>query len=84
MKWLKIIGLGILIWGIGLLWPALHEDLTQELMLGAIIGLSLLTLGQILLGRHLHETSMEQVTTDAPCLPRPAGDSRPVKPLGLI
>jgi hypothetical protein len=83
MKWLKVIGLGILIWSIGLLWPAIHEALTPQVMLGAIVGLSFVGLAQILLGRHLREGSAEQKRVEATCFPRPGSDSRPVKPLGL-
>jgi len=83
MKWLKIIGLGILIWSIGLLWPAISEALRPQVMLGAVIGLSLVLLGQILLGRHQGEDLAEQKSVEAACFPRPGSDSRPVKPLGI-
>jgi hypothetical protein len=81
MKWLKVIGLGILIWSIGLLWPAITEALRPQVMLGAVIGLSLVLLGQIFLGRQYSEDPAEGL--EPACLPRPGSDSRPVKPLGV-
>ena len=42
MKWLKIVGLGITIWFLTLIWFELNELLTSPLMFGLIIGLAVI------------------------------------------
>lgn len=44
MKTIKIIGLGIGIWSISLLWPQINEWLTLKMQAGLVLGLSSLVL----------------------------------------
>jgi hypothetical protein len=40
MKTLRLIGLGILIWGLSLLWPQVNQLLTPQVMTWVALGLS--------------------------------------------
>jgi hypothetical protein len=44
MKGLKIVGLGVVIWGLSLLWPDVHLVLTPLAMIGVVLGLGTATL----------------------------------------
>ena len=44
MKGLKIIGLGVVIWGLSLLWPEVNLVLTPPVMIGAMLGLGVAAL----------------------------------------
>jgi len=46
MKGLMIVGLGIAIWGLSLLWPEVNKALTPMAMLGLGLGISLVHLWQ--------------------------------------
>jgi hypothetical protein len=55
MKWLRVVGLGIAIWGLSLLWPDVNRVLTPLLMSGLGLGLGVVILVYVLsrhLGRH--------------------------------
>jgi hypothetical protein len=39
MKGLKIVGLGVAIWGLSLLWPEVNLVLTPPVMIGVVLGL---------------------------------------------
>jgi hypothetical protein len=83
MNWLKVIGLGVIVWGIGLIWPQINQVLTPEVMAGAILGLGIMGLGQIWLRHQLQERPGGTGKTKNNHHSRPQNDSRPVKPLGL-
>ena len=51
MKGLKIVGLGIAIWGLSLLWPEINLVLTPPVMIGVVLGLGAAALLACLLGR---------------------------------
>jgi hypothetical protein len=70
MKTLKIIGLGLLIWSLGLLWPEL--DLTNIL---AIIVVAAMVVGSIVLAL-LWREHIEK--PHSPNKPRPRHPSRPI------
>ena len=44
MKALKIIGLGVGIWGLGLIWPELNQLISARIMAGLGAGLATITL----------------------------------------
>jgi hypothetical protein len=82
MRWLKIIALGLLIWGLGLVWPELNQALSPQLMLGAVFGLGAALVVYLML-------NPRKVVPDEPSpksnqRPRSTSDSRPIKPLGLV
>jgi hypothetical protein len=51
MKALKLVGLGILIWGLGLLWPEVNQVLTPWVTIGITLGLGALALAYIFIQR---------------------------------
>jgi len=44
IKGLKIIGLGVVIWGLSLLWPEVNPVLTPPVMIGVVLGLGVAAL----------------------------------------
>lgn len=52
MKALRIIGLGVVIWSLGLFWPDLNLGLTPLVMMRLALGLGLVSLAY-LLGQYL-------------------------------
>jgi hypothetical protein len=54
MKALRLVGLGILIWGLSLLWPEVNQVLTPWLTIGITFGLGALTLAYIFIQRLGH------------------------------
>jgi hypothetical protein len=53
-KGLKLIGLGIVIWGLGLLWPdEVNQVLTPLVMIRLILGLGMIGLVVYVFDRHL-------------------------------
>jgi hypothetical protein len=59
MKVLKIIGLGVAIWGLSLFWPDLNLGLTPLVMMKLVLGFGLVSLAY-LLGQYLSQS--EQIT----------------------
>jgi hypothetical protein len=55
MKALKLVGLGILIWGLGLLWPEVNQVLTPWVTIGITLGLGALALAYISIQRPGHQ-----------------------------
>ena len=52
MKALKIISLGLALWGVTLIWPEINQHLTEPVTLNLISGLSLVMLAYII-AQHL-------------------------------
>lgn len=74
MKVLKIISLGIALWGLTLIWPEINQHLTQPVTLRLIGGLSLVMLAYII-AQHLdwyHDRHQPQ--------PHPSDSSPSTKP----
>jgi hypothetical protein len=44
MKMLRLVGLGIAIWGLSLLWPEVNQILTPRVVIGMTLGLGALVL----------------------------------------
>jgi len=60
VKGLKFVGMGIVIWGLSLLWPEVNLVLTLPVMIGVVLGLGsaavlAYVLGQRLDQRHDHD-----------------------------
>jgi hypothetical protein len=51
MKALRLVGLGIVIWGLSLLWPEVNQVLTPWVMIGMALGLGAAMLAYILIQR---------------------------------
>lgn len=86
LKRLKIIGLGIFIWGLSLLWPEINQLLTPRIMVGTVFGLGTIYLARIWWQWHRLEALTESSTNEAapaPEIPPQVTDTRPLKPLGL-
>ena len=52
MKALKIISLGIAIWGLSLIWPEINQSLTGPVTINLIIGLGIVILAYVI-AQHL-------------------------------
>jgi hypothetical protein len=55
MKALRLVGLGIVIWGLSLLWPEVNQVLAPMVTIGITFGLGAATLAYILIQRLGHE-----------------------------
>ena len=55
MKGLKLVGLGIAIWGLSLLWPEVNLVLTLPVMIGVVLGLGVASLLAYVLGQRLDQ-----------------------------
>lgn len=62
MKVLKIIGLGVVIWGLSLFWPDLNRVFTPLMMTRLVLGLGLAYLLGQYLGRSQQVTAPAEVT----------------------
>jgi hypothetical protein len=71
MKAFKLASLGILIWGLGLVWPQVNQVLTVPLMLGLILGLTVAVLVQVLVVRIGYGHSRNGAGQDHPSRPLP-------------
>lgn len=75
MKGLKLIGLGIAIWGLGLLWPdEVNQVLTPIVMIRLILGLGVIVLVAYVLDQRLdqrHDQKHDGVGQDHPPQPIP-------------
>jgi hypothetical protein len=69
MKWLKIIGLGVAMWGLSLIWLQVNELLTSPVVLGLIIGLAIMA-PAYLLGQHIGRRSHRSEPASRPQLDR--------------
>ena len=77
MKLLRFAGLGIVIWGLSLVWPQVNQILTPTVMMGTILGLGAATLAYLLIQRVNHHDHRG----------RPAGQdesSRPIIPMTVV
>lgn len=79
MKTLRIIGLGLVIWLLGLVWPQVYLWLTPQIMLAAVAVLSVVWLSQLWSNHHpVNQVMIQPVrATNKP------NDSHPFKPIGL-
>lgn len=66
MKWLKVTGLGIAIWGLSLLWPEVNRVLTPSLTIGLALGLGVGMLIYILSQQNHHGAGQNHLTDPVP------------------
>jgi hypothetical protein len=72
MKLLRFAGLGIVIWGLSLLWPQVNQVLTPTVMMGMILGLGATTLAYVLIQRVNHHDHHNSIPVqDQPSRPVP-------------
>jgi len=55
MKGLKLVGMGVVIWGLSLLWPEVNLALTPPIMIGMVLGLGVAALLARVLVQHLDQ-----------------------------
>lgn len=70
MKALRIIGLGVVIWSLGLFWPDLNLGLTPLVMMRLALGLGLVSL-TYLLGQYLSRSEQIVVPVEVAVPTRP-------------
>lgn len=70
MKALRIIGLGVVIWSLGLFWPDLNLGLTPLVMMRLALGLGLVSLAY-LLGQYLSRSEQIVVPVEVAVPTRP-------------
>jgi hypothetical protein len=74
MKGLKLVGLGVAIWGLGLLWPEVNRVLTPSVMIRSVLGLGVVALVAYVLDQHLdqrHDQKHDGVGQNHPPQPIP-------------
>jgi hypothetical protein len=76
MKVIRILGLGFVVWGLGLLWPEVNQVLTPWAMMGATLGLGGLLLAYILVQRLDHHRHDNGAGQDHPSRPMPMAATR--------
>jgi hypothetical protein len=76
MKGLKLIGLGIALWGLGLSWPdEINQVLTPLMMIRLMLGFGVMVLVTYAFGQHLDQRRDHQ--RDGACQDHP---SQPIPP----
>ena len=76
MKVLRIAGLGVVIWGLSLLWPQANQLLTTPVMIQMLIGLGAMVLVYVLIRRLNYHHNDDNVGQDRPSRPMPVALSR--------
>jgi hypothetical protein len=71
MKVLKLAGLGIVIWGLSLIWPEVNQFLTAPVMIGMLFGLGGVTVAYVLVRRFNHDFSDKSANQDHGTQPVP-------------
>jgi hypothetical protein len=74
MKGLKLVGLGVAIWGLSLLWPGVNLVLTPPVMIGVVLGLGVVVLVACVFDQHAgqcRDHKSDGVGQDHPSLPIP-------------
>jgi hypothetical protein len=76
MKGLKVIGLGVVIWGLGLLWPdEVNQVLAPLVMIRLVLGLGVIVSVAYVFGQHLDQRRDHK--RDGACQDHP---SQPIPP----
>jgi hypothetical protein len=71
MRSLKLIGLGVLIWGLSLLWPDINQVLRLPVMISLSIGLGAISLAYVLVQRFHRPPHDKSSGQDQPSRPIP-------------
>ncbi len=69
MRVLKFVGLGIVIWGLSLLWPQVNQLLTPPIVSGIVLGLGTVAFGYIIIRRFDHDQGDNGTSQDHPSRP---------------
>jgi hypothetical protein len=72
MKLMKLLGLGLLIWGLTLLWPEVNQFLSAWLVTGMTLGLGAVLLTYLLVQRVEHHHHNDDTGQNHPTHPMPA------------
>lgn len=76
MKALKLVGLGVVIWGLGLLWPEVNHLLRTPVMIGMTLGLGMVALSYVLIQRLNYRHPDNGSGQDHPSHPMPIAATR--------
>ena len=76
MKVLRIAGLGVVIWGLSLLWPQANQLLTTPVMIQMLIGLGAMVPVYVLIRRLNYDHNENNVGQDRPSRQMPVTLSR--------
>lgn len=76
MKALRIVGLGIAIWGLSLVWPEINLVLTPPAMIGLLLALGGAALGYLVSRRQDHHPNGDSAGQDHPTHPMPMALAR--------
>jgi hypothetical protein len=76
MKAMRIVGLGIVIWGLSLVWPEINLVLTPPAMIGLLLALGGAALGYLLSQRRDHRPNGDSTGQDHPTRPLPMALAR--------
>ncbi len=76
MKVLRLVGLGIVIWGLSLLWPEVNQVLTPLVTIGITLGLGALVLAYIFIQRFGHQHNGDGAGQDHRSRPIPVVATR--------
>lgn len=71
VKLLKLAGLGVVIWGLSLIWPQANQLLTSWVMIGLALGLGAVAVAYVLLRWLDHRHEGDGTSQDHPTHPRP-------------
>jgi hypothetical protein len=76
MRVLRIAGLGVVFWGLSLLWPQANQLLTTPVMIKMLIGLGAVAPVYVLIRRLNYHHNDEGVGQDRPSRPMPVALGR--------
>lgn len=76
MRVLRLVGLGIVIWSLSLLWPQVNQLLTSSVVIGLVFGLGAVTLAYVLVRRFNHDYQDNGTGQDHSTHPVPAAVTR--------
>ena len=76
MRVLKFVGLGIIIWGLSMVWPQVNQLLTPPIMSGIALGLGAVTFAYVTIRRLDRDQIDTGTSQDHPTHPMPVTATR--------
>jgi hypothetical protein len=76
MNVIRIVGLGIAIWGLSLIWPQVNQVLTSPAMMGGMLGLGAAAIGYTLIQHLDYHHNDDSAGQDHPSRPVPMTATR--------
>jgi threonine/homoserine/homoserine lactone efflux protein len=76
MRVLRFVGLGIVIWGLSLLWPQANQLLTPPIVSGIVLGLGAVAFAYVAIQRLDHGQGDDGTSQDRPSRPMPVTATR--------